>query len=48
MARQQELDVQAEAVKAINSSVKTIITSGDGEGYSGLIGIKEILENVGE
>ena len=46
--RDKELDVQAEAVKAINSSVKTIITSGDGEGYSGLIGIKEILENVGE
>ena len=46
--RDKELDVQAEAVKAINSSVRTIITSGDGEGYSGLIGIKEILENVGE
>lgn len=45
--RDKELDVQAEAVKAINSSVKTIITSGDGEGYSGLVGIKEILENVG-
>ncbi|MGM9682454.1 MAG: SPFH domain-containing protein [Eubacteriales bacterium] len=46
--RDKELDVQAEAVRAINSSVKTIITSGDGEGYSGLVGIKEILENVGE
>lgn len=45
--RDKELDVQSEAVKAINGSVKTIITSGDGDAYAGLIGIKEILDNVG-
>lgn len=44
--RDKELDVQKEAVKAINGSVKTIITSGDGEGYGALFGIKEILEDV--
>lgn len=44
--RDKELDVQASAVKAINSSVKTIITSGEGEGYSGLVGIKEVLDGV--
>ena len=44
--RDKELDVQAEAVKAINSSVKTIITSGDGEGYSGLVGVKEVLDSI--
>lgn len=41
-----KLDVQEAAVKAINSSVKTIITSGDGEGYSALYGLKEILNTV--
>lgn len=45
--RDKELDVQASAVKAINSSVKTIITSGDGEGYSGLVGVKEVLDKIG-
>ena len=44
--RDKELDVQSAAVKAINGSVKTIITSGDGEAYAGLVGIKEILEKV--
>ena len=44
--RDKELDVQKEAVKAINSSVKTIITSGEGEGYSGLAGIKEVLDSL--
>lgn len=44
--RDKELDVQKEAVKAINSSVKTIITSGDGEGYAGLVGIKEIIDSI--
>lgn len=44
--RDKELDVQREAVKAINSSVKTIITSGEGEGYSGLAGIKEVLDSL--
>jgi regulator of protease activity HflC (stomatin/prohibitin superfamily) len=46
--RDRELDIQEAAVKAINGSVKTIITSGDGEGYGGLFGIKEILDSVGE
>lgn len=44
--RDKELDVQREAVAAINPTVKTIITTGDGEGYAGLIGIKEILNSV--
>ena len=44
--RDKELDVQAKAVEAINSSVKTIITSGDGEGYSGLVGVKEVLDSI--
>lgn len=46
--RDRELDVKQEAVRAINGSVKTIITSGDGEGFSGLIGIREILDGVGK
>jgi len=46
--RDKQLDIQMEAVKAINSSVKTIITSGEGEGYGALFGIKEILNGVGE
>ena len=44
--RDRELDVKEAAVGAINGSVKTIITSGDGEGYSALIGIKEILSQL--
>lgn len=44
--RDKELDVQMEAVKAINSSVKTIITDGSGSGYSALVGIKEFLDSV--
>lgn len=46
--RDKELDVQAQAVQAINSSVKTIITSGEGEGYGGLVGIKEVIDSVGK
>lgn len=46
--RDKELDVQKEAVKAINGSVKTIITSGDGEGYSALVGIKEVIDGIGK
>ena len=45
--RDKELDVQKAAVEAINPSVKTIITSGDGEGFSGLVGVKEILNSIG-
>lgn len=44
--KDKELDVQMAAVKAINPTVKTIITSGDGEGYAGLVGIKEVLDSV--
>lgn len=44
--RDRELDVKESAVKAINGSVKTIITSGDGEGFSGLVGIREILAQI--
>lgn len=46
--RDKELDVQKAAVEAINPSVKTIITSGDGEGFSGLVGIKEVLDSIGK
>lgn len=41
--RDKELDVQMEAVNAINSSVQTIITDGNGNGYAGLLGLKEVL-----
>ena len=44
--RDKELDVQASAVKAINSSVKTIITSGEGEGYSALAGLQAVLDSI--
>lgn len=46
--RDKELDVQLEAVKAINPSVETIITDGSGSSYSGLIGIQKILEALNE
>lgn len=41
--RDKELDVQKEAVKSINASVKTIVTDGTGSGYGALAGLKEIL-----
>ena len=44
--KDRELDIQEKAVQAINGSVKTIITSGDGEGYSALIGVKEIVDSI--
>lgn len=44
--RDKELDVQLAAVTAINSSLKTIVTSGDGEGYDAILGLKEILKSV--
>lgn len=46
--RDKELDVQLAAVKAINSSVKTIITDGSGDSYSGLVGLQTILESLKE
>lgn len=45
--KDKELDVQMAAVEAINPTVKTIITSGDGEGFGALVGIKEILNSIG-
>ena len=44
--KDKELDVQLAAVKAINSSVQTIITSGEGEGYSAIIGLDKILNSI--
>lgn len=44
--RDKELDVQSEAVNAINSTVKTIITDSDGSGYAGLLGLSEILDSL--
>ena len=45
--RDKELDVKAEAVKAINPSIKTIVTSSDGEGFEAILGLKEVLGAVG-
>ena len=45
--RDKELEVQMAAVKAINPSIETIITSGDGEGYGALIGLDRILNALG-
>lgn len=45
--KDKELDVQLAAVQAINPSVQTIITSGDGEGYGALIGLDKILDSLG-
>ena len=45
--RDKELDIEKAAVEAINPSIETIITSGDGEGYSALVGLNRILDNIG-
>ena len=45
--RNRELDIQETAAKAINNSVRTIVTSGEGEGYSGLVGLKEVIKEMG-
>lgn len=42
--KDKELDVQLEAVKAINPSIQTIITSGEGEGYGAIVGLDKILD----
>ena len=34
------------AVEKINPNVKTIITDGSGSGYAGLVGIKEVLDDL--
>jgi len=44
--KDRELDIRQEAVRAINGSVSTIITSGEGEGYGALFGIKEVLNSI--
>ena len=44
--RDKELDVTAEAVKAINPSIKTIITDSTGEGFEAILGLKEVLNSV--
>lgn len=44
--RDKELSVQESAVKAINSSLQTIITSGEGEGYSAIVGLDKVLDNL--
>lgn len=44
--RDKELDVQREAAKAINSSLQTIVTSGEGEGYGALFGLDKILDTM--
>lgn len=44
--RDKELDVEMAAVKAINPSIETIITSGDGEGYGALVGLNRVLNTV--
>ena len=41
-----ELDVTAAAVKAINPSIKTIITDSTGEGFEAILGLKEVLNTV--
>ena len=45
--RDKELDVQREAVAAINPSIQTIITSGDGDGYGALVGLDKVLSALG-
>lgn len=44
--KDKELDVQLAAVKAINPSLQTIITSGEGEGYSAIVGLDKILDSL--
>ena len=46
--KDKELDVQLAAVQAINPSIQTIITSGEGEGYSAIVGLDKILDTLGE
>ena len=44
--RDKELDNELAAAKAINPNIETIITSGDGEGYGGLVGLNRILNTM--
>ena len=44
--RDRELDVEMAAVKALNPSLETIVTSGDAEGYGAIVGLDRILNAV--
>lgn len=44
--KDRELDIQESAVKAVNGSLKTIVTTPGGEGYSAIYGLKEVLESM--
>ena len=44
--RNRELDVEQAAAEAINGSLQTIVTSGDGEGYSALVGLDRVLKTI--
>lgn len=44
--RDKELDNELAAVKAINPSIETIITSGNGDGFGGLVGLDRILKEM--
>lgn len=46
--REKELEVLKDAAKAINPSLQTIITSGEGEGYSAIVGLDRILSALEE
>jgi hypothetical protein len=42
--RNKELEVQQAAAEAINSSLSTIVTDGDGGGYGALVGLQKVLD----
>lgn len=44
--KDKELDVQKAAVEAINSKLQTIVTNGDGDGYSAIVGIDKVLNSI--
>lgn len=44
--RDRELDIREKAVASINGSLKTIVTTPGGEGFSAIYGLKEVLEDL--
>lgn len=44
--RDRELDIKERAVSSINGSLKTIVTSPGGEGFSAIYGLKEVLGDI--
>lgn len=44
--KDKQLDNELAAAKAINPSIETIITSGDGEGYGALVGLGRVLDTM--